>query len=211
VTWTDDDVAVEFVGKARAVRTKYTDASLRLNPLMKALVADAEAPYTTPHRNHRGRLINVSQRHLERVADRWLALDRTCCLSQTISLSGLSLEILDIRLTGSTMTRPDWDQTENGICIVRNTLRLGKTRVFQHGPVQVGISLHGLARWFSRRFGPTDDDALLVDLTVLAVAAPGLIAAGCPDVLVPAPNGGAWRGRMVTDGNHDYCDIRTFF
>jgi hypothetical protein len=194
----------EFRGLARAARQRFLVAALETGPLMKAIVEAAQAQY-------RGRTTNVPLRLVQSVAARWADISRAGCLSQTIVLDRRTLEISDIRVTGSTATSPTWDGNEIGICIIRNNLQMKKTGMVWIAPILAGVSLHALGRFHQRAWIPSPE-GLLDDLKILSEAAPGIIASMARTFELPTPNG-AFKGHLAVSPDAPdapYLNVRTF-
>lgn len=178
-------------------------AALITGPQMRAINAAAEAGY-------KGRSTNIPRRLIEHTAELWRKLPCDGCLSQSVTLDGYRLAITDVRITASTATKSTWgDGSEIGVCIIANSLTMGKKRMLWQAPIIIGCSLHSIARWHQRAL-LTTPEALLSDLKLLTTQAPSIIAAGTPTFAVPT-NGGAWKGLIaVSPDQHTFCDIRTF-
>jgi hypothetical protein len=196
-------VQAEFRGQARAARDAFLAGALRTGPLMRAIVADAEAAY-------KNRTTNIPLRLIQSVAARWRSIDRAGCLSQMVTITGRTLEIRDVRATASIASNADWDADEKGICLIANSLRCRKTSMIWDAPLLAGLSLHTLGRFHARALD-NSPEALLYALKLLAAEAPGIIAAQVPTFAVPTGNGGSFRGHLAqSPDGFVFLDTRTF-
>ncbi len=202
----EQGIGAEWIGLARRAWQHFAKSTV-VSPLMKSIALYARAAYST----NKG---IIPPRVIQQVHRRWLGLDSIGCVLQTIELTGTrSLAIRDVRVTSSTLSKPGWDGSEVGVCIVDNHLTLRRNKLTGDAPVTASLSMHAMARWYQRQAsGQTAGlDTLRLELATLAEAAPAILAAKPSGSSIAVETAsGAWHGLITTDGDDVWCDIRTF-
>jgi hypothetical protein len=82
-----------------------------------------------------------------------------------------TFSICEVRVTGCSVTHPDWlgDQREQALCIVRTRLELQRNRANYSGEIIAGVCFHGLSRFMERSF-INSDEALMDELKSIVAA-----------------------------------------
>ena len=149
---------------------------------------------------------------LLQIEQAWRVIPSLDCSGLSIVRDRKNMIINDIRLSGAICTNSMWEPgaTKAAIYLIQSTMSLTKLTAAITTSTLAAISLHALARWYERS-RPQSDAGLMQDLTILAAAAPAVLASGQPTFLIPTPHCGKWLGSAdAMSTGERLCNVRTF-
>jgi hypothetical protein len=188
-TQDQDRIPTQFRGLARAFRSKVLANAEAVTADMKAISKAAGTNFARKYAGMR------PDRALDATAARWRALPTDGSLSLSIDRKPGVLDIVDVRMTGShVLYIPEYGEVDElSLVVMIVSLTIGPKKCYWSTVPIASISLHALGRWMQRS-AKTDDQSLMRDLQVLALAAVNLRDQP-GDFSVPAGDG-QWTGMV---------------
>ncbi len=192
-------VPVEFIGRARALRTAMAAADAEFEAAADRLL--------TPFRPRPGFSPVPRHAHLDRLARRWRALPTAGRLRRVVNSDPGDLQIAELRAAPFAMIFPGWDADELAITVVLRAVRIAPPDFAESTLNLTAIGLHALARRYQRG---TDrrDAAVLADLPLGRHFGAHVRRGG--DFAIPPPRGGRWIGAVMETGGAPLLVVRTF-
>lgn len=204
-------VAAEFLGLARAFRSRVATAAEASGSVMQKIGADAFSAFRLRKPGPR-----LHDELLAELEQRWRALPAPGGVSQTVVRHRHNISLADTRVRPEVVTNAGWSDggTEPSVCLVTSTLVVNRLRAHTTSQTLASFSLHAIARFYQRSFEDTDD-ALFADIAMIAAAAPTMISIPGRFEL-PSRYGEAWVGtvapfRDVHGRSAPVVNIRSFY
>jgi hypothetical protein len=139
------------------------------------------------------------------------------CLRRTVQRDKKALKCSNVWMIPVLQRAQDWDvgDEEPSVTVLSDIVtidRFGQVHRDMHS--LAAVSLHAIARWYSRAFS-TNHAALMADLLMLAAFAESTAQELGSEFELPTGNGGSWRGGFgeieCLWGLQGVCHVRTFF
>lgn len=191
-------VPAEWIGRARALRTKVAATTATATAIAEGLVAPLRPrPGFLPMPKH------ALLREFPAVWKRGMpAFGR---LRLVAGFEGGKLQVVELRTEPMAITAAGWSEDEPAIAVILKTLVIRPPEFEEKAIILAVAGLHALARRYQRS-RERADDAVLRDLLPLARGAVNLARAGGGEFAIPIPAGGRWIG-SATEG---VVNVRTF-
>jgi hypothetical protein len=183
----NDRVPVEWIGRARQLRTRCAAGWNAAEPEMTKLLA--------PLRPRPGFLPQPTHRYLRRVALAWRDLPSAGRLRLRCSFEKGVLRITELRAIPMRITSAAWTEAEPAIAIALIAVTVAPPTLTEHPVVLASVGMHAIARRYER--GSRDDGSVLDDLLELAR---DVVGGQNADITVPTADG-CWVCRRYADNS----------
>jgi hypothetical protein len=194
-----DQVPIEFVGRARALRDKILRAEIGYAAMCDKIIAPLRPRPAWP-------TDRVPLPFLKRVGNAFGKLRSPARVMTSVEITKDGrLKIQDLRASGSTLTFPGWEMHEPSI---RLALVMLESPPFEERAIDLAeIGQHAIARRFQRG-QPATDSAVIDDWIEIGAYFSDAIRTTASSFEISTRRGGCWRGGLTADGN--LIAIRTF-
>jgi hypothetical protein len=195
----NDQVPIEYIGRARALREKISKDEIRYSTACNGIIAPLRPRQAWP-------TDRVNRNFLSKLARAYAALRSPCRLLTTCQVTNDGgLKISDLRAAASTITFPGWAVDEPSIQI--SYYQIEAAPFAERSLTMAELGQHSIGRRFQRG-RPNTDDSVLDDLVEILGGFANAMRNSDVEFAIPTRSGGRWLGMLSPD--HTAIAIRTY-